>query len=73
MAVPDEIVNKVLWRIPNVFCLIGAADGDTWNGMTASRLTQVAMEPVLVAAAVDAEAPTHRLITGSSLPPAPFR
>ena len=27
-TVPDETVNKVLWKIPNVLCLIGAADGD---------------------------------------------
>lgn len=64
-TVPDETVNKVLWRIPNVLCLIGAADGDDWNGMTASWVTQVAMEPVLVAVSVDRTALTHRLITGS--------
>ncbi len=67
MTAPDEIANKVLWRIPNVLCLIGAADGDIWNGMTASWVTQVAVEPVLVAVAVDTKSLTHRLIaaTGS--------
>ena len=35
-GVPVEIVNQVLWRIPNVLCLIGAAAGEEWNGMTAS-------------------------------------
>ena len=63
-GVPVEIVNKVLWRIPNVLCLIGAASGEEWNGMTASWVTQVAMEPVLVAAAVDRSSLTHRLIEG---------
>jgi flavin reductase (DIM6/NTAB) family NADH-FMN oxidoreductase RutF len=62
-AVPDEIANRVLWRIPNVLCLVGAASGDEWNGMTASWVTQVAMEPVLVAVSVDRRAVTHRLIT----------
>jgi flavin reductase (DIM6/NTAB) family NADH-FMN oxidoreductase RutF len=62
-GVPVEIVNKVLWRIPNVLCLIGAASGEEWNGMTASWVTQVAMEPILVAAAVDRGSVTHRLIT----------
>lgn len=62
-GVPVEIVNQVLWRIPNVLCLIGSAAGEEWNGMTASWITQVAMEPVLVAAAVDGTSLTHRLIT----------
>jgi len=61
-AVPDEILNRVLWKIPNVLCLIGASCGDEWNGMTASWVTQVSMEPVLVAVSVDRRAVTHRLI-----------
>ena len=61
-GVPVEVVNQVLWRIPNVLCLIGAASGEEWNGMTASWVTQVAMEPVLVAVAVDRASVTHRLI-----------
>jgi flavin reductase (DIM6/NTAB) family NADH-FMN oxidoreductase RutF len=60
--VPAETLNKVLWSIPNVLCLIGSRDGDEWNGMTQSWVTQVAMEPVLVAASVDAKAVTNRLI-----------
>lgn len=55
-------VNRVLWKIPNVLCLIGARAGDEWNGMTASWVTQVSMEPVLVAVSVDKKALTHRLI-----------
>lgn len=62
MRPPDELVNKVLWRIPNVLCLIGSRSGDEWNAMTASWVTQVAMEPVLVAVSVDVAAVTHRLI-----------
>ncbi|HSQ37576.1 MAG TPA: flavin reductase family protein, partial [Acidimicrobiia bacterium] len=52
----------VLWKIPNVLCLIGASSGDESNGMTASWVTQVSMEPVLVAVSVDRRAVTHRLI-----------
>ncbi|MBU1492965.1 MAG: flavin reductase family protein [Actinomycetota bacterium] len=59
----DEIVNKVLWKIPNVLCLIGSRDGDRWNAMTASWVTQAAMEPVLVAVGVDKKALTHDLIS----------
>lgn len=61
-SVPAELANRVLWKIPNVLCLIGAASGDEWNGMTASWVTQVAMDPLLVAASVDRSALTHRLI-----------
>ena len=41
-----ETLNKVLWTIPNVLCLIGSRSGDEWNAMTQSWVTQVAMEPV---------------------------
>jgi flavin reductase (DIM6/NTAB) family NADH-FMN oxidoreductase RutF len=57
-----ETLNKVLWSIPNVLCLVGSRAGDEWNAMTASWVTQVAMEPVLVAISVDAKAVTNRLI-----------
>ena len=60
--VSSEILNKVLWKIPNVLCLVGSRAGDEWNGMTQSWVTQVSMEPVLVAVAVDASAVTNRLI-----------
>ena len=60
--VADETVNKVLWKIPNVLCLVGSRHEDEWNGMTTSWVTQVAMEPVLVAISVDKKAVTHRLI-----------
>lgn len=57
-----ELLNRVLWKIPNVLCLVGSRSGDEWNGMTASWVTQVAMEPVLVAVSVDAKAVTNRLM-----------
>ena len=62
MALPAELVNQVMWRIPTVLCLIGSRSGDEWNGMTASWVNQVAMEPVLVAVSVEADAVTNRLI-----------
>lgn len=58
----NELLNKVLWKIPNVLCLIGSRAGDEWNGMTQSWVTQVSMEPVLVAISVDTSAVTNRLI-----------
>ena len=61
-TVADEVVNRVLWKIPNVLCLVGSRSGDEWNAMTTSWVTQVAMEPVLVGVSVDKKAVTHRLI-----------
>ncbi len=58
----DELVNKVTWKIPNALALIGSRAGDDWNGMTASWITQVSMEPVLVGVGIDQSAVTHRLI-----------
>jgi flavin reductase (DIM6/NTAB) family NADH-FMN oxidoreductase RutF len=62
MAVDAEVLNKVTWKIPNALALIGSRSGDERNGMTASWITQLSMEPVLVGVAVDNEAVTHRLI-----------
>jgi flavin reductase (DIM6/NTAB) family NADH-FMN oxidoreductase RutF len=57
-----ETINKVTWQIPNALCLIGSRAGDEWNGMTQSWISQVSMEPVLIAISVDATAVTNRLI-----------
>lgn len=58
----DEIVNKVTWKIPNALALVGSRAGDEWNAMTASWITQVSMEPVLIGIGVDNSAVTKRLI-----------
>lgn len=63
MALDEVLVNRVTWKIPNALALIGsAADGER-NGMTASWITQLSMEPVLIGVAVDNTAVTHRLIS----------
>lgn len=61
-AVDVATINKVMWAIPNVLCLVGSRAGEERNGMTTSWVTQVAMDPVLVAVSVDATAVTNRLI-----------
>jgi len=63
--VDAEVVNKVTWKIPNALALIGSAVGEEWNGMTASWVTQLSMDPVLIGVAVDNKAVTHRLISES--------
>ncbi len=68
MAAPtDEVLNKVTFRIPNALALIGSRSGDEWNAMTASWITQVSMEPVLVGVGVDNTAVTHRLVAESGV------
>lgn len=63
MTVLDsELVNRVAWMIPNALVLIGSRSGDERNAMSASWITQVAMEPVLFALSVQADAVTARLI-----------
>jgi flavin reductase (DIM6/NTAB) family NADH-FMN oxidoreductase RutF len=57
-----ELINQVTWMIPSPLALIGSRAGDEWNAMTASWITQVSMEPVVVAVSVDKKAVTHRLI-----------
>ncbi len=58
-----ELINKVTWKIPNALALIGSASGDEWNAMTASWITQLSMEPVLIGVGIDNSAVTHRLVT----------
>ncbi len=63
MALDDELINRITWKIPNALALVGSRAGDEWNGMTTSWITQLSMEPVLIGIGVDNDAVTHRLIT----------
>ncbi|HEX9683415.1 MAG TPA: flavin reductase family protein [Acidimicrobiales bacterium] len=63
MALDDELLNKVTWKIPNALALVGSRAGDQRNAMTTSWITQLSMEPVLIGVGVDNDAVTHRLIT----------
>jgi flavin reductase (DIM6/NTAB) family NADH-FMN oxidoreductase RutF len=68
MADPSpQLLNKVTWMIPNALALVGSRSGQEWNGMTASWISQMSMEPVLVGISVDNKAVTHRLITESGV------
>ena len=62
MALTDELVNTVTWKIPNALALIGSRAGDERNAMTASWITQLAQDPVLIGVGIDSAAVTHRLI-----------
>jgi flavin reductase (DIM6/NTAB) family NADH-FMN oxidoreductase RutF len=63
MALDDELLNRVTWKIPNALALVGSRAGDERNAMTTSWITQLSMEPVLVGIGVDNAAVTHRLIS----------
>jgi flavin reductase (DIM6/NTAB) family NADH-FMN oxidoreductase RutF len=62
MALSDELLNTVTWKIPNALALIGSRAGDERNAMTASWITQLAQEPVLIGVGIDNAAVTRRLI-----------
>ena len=63
MALDDELINKVTWKIPNALALVGSRAGDEWNAMTTSWITHLSMEPVLIGIGVDNTAVTRRLIS----------
>ena len=63
MTLDDQLVNRITWKIPNALALIGSRAGEERNAMTASWITQLSMEPVLIGVGVDNSAVTHRLIT----------
>ncbi len=62
MALDDELINRVTWKIPNALALVGSRAGDERNAMTTSWITQLSMEPVLIGIGVDNKAVTRRLI-----------
>ena len=62
MAVADELLNRITWKIPNALVLVGSRSGVERNGMTTSWVTQLSMQPVLIGVSVDNDAVTHRLI-----------
>ena len=65
MALDDELINRITWKIPNALALVGSGHDGERNGMTTSWITQLSMEPVLVGIGVDNSAVTHRLIAAS--------
>ena len=60
-----ESINVSTWKIPSPLGIIGShADGE-FNGMTASWITQVSMEPLLIAVGIDNKSITHGLMSAS--------
>jgi len=58
----DKLRRRVLWKMPSGLYVIGARDGERYNGMTANWVTPVAYDPKLVAVSIEHEAFTHELM-----------
>jgi flavin reductase (DIM6/NTAB) family NADH-FMN oxidoreductase RutF len=61
--IDDRLRRRVLWAMPSGLYVVGSRCGDRRNLMTANLVVQVAVEPKLVAVAIDVTALTHRLVT----------
>ena len=63
----DALRRRVLWSIPSGIYLVGSRSGEHRNLMTCSWVSQVCMDPKLLAVGVEREARTNELIrTGNA-------
>ena len=61
-----EDINVATWKIPSPLAIICShADGE-FNGMTASWLTQVSMDPALIGVGIDNKSVTYKLMNSSN-------
>ena len=51
--VTNEDINVSTWKIPSPLGIIGSHAEGEFNGMTASWITQVSMEPALIGVGID--------------------
>ena len=63
--ISNEELNVATWKIPSPLGIIGSGAGDDYNGMTASWITQINMDPLLIAVGIDNKSVTHDLMTRS--------
>ncbi len=61
----DRVRRRVLWALPTGLYLLGSNAGGRRNLMTISWVTQVCLEPKLVAVGVESSALTHVLVSRS--------
>jgi flavin reductase (DIM6/NTAB) family NADH-FMN oxidoreductase RutF len=61
----DRHSRRVLWAMPTGLYLIGSRWEERLNLMTANLVTQVSLEPKLVAAAIEADSVTAGLVTSA--------
>jgi flavin reductase (DIM6/NTAB) family NADH-FMN oxidoreductase RutF len=58
----DRLRRRVLWALPTGLYVVGSRSGRAANLMTANLVVQVAVEPKLVAVAIDATSVTAGLV-----------
>ena len=58
----DQLRRRVLWRFPSGIYVLGTRSAEDRNLMTCNWITQVALEPKLVAVSVERTARTHELL-----------
>ena len=63
--VSDEELNVATWKIPSPLGIIGSGSESSYNGMTASWITQINMNPLLIAVGIDNKSVTHKLMSDS--------
>lgn len=61
-GVDDRLRRRVLWAMPTGLYVVGSTDGARRNLMTASLAVQVAVDPKLVAVAIDEASVTLALV-----------
>ena len=62
-SVSNEDLNVATWKIPSPLAIIGSGSQGEYNGMTASWITQINMDPLLIAVGIDNKSFTHQLMT----------
>lgn len=60
-----EDINVSTWKIPSPLAIIGSQAEGEFNGMTASWLTQVSMDPALIGVGIDNKSVTYKLMNSS--------
>ena len=63
--VNNEDINVSTWKIPSPLGIIGSHSDGEFNGMTASWITQVSMDPALIGVGIDNKSVTFRLMDQS--------
>ena len=63
--ISSEEINVSTWKIPSPLGIIGSHSEGQFNGMTASWITQVSMEPALIGVGIDNKSVTFNLMNSS--------
>ena len=63
--ISNEELNVATWKIPSPLGIIGSGADVEYNGMTASWITQINMNPLLIAVGIDNKSVTHKLMSDS--------